>query len=670
MQLNRLALALTLALPLATLAAPGSGIVQRNFDPTVRIQDDLYMAVNGNWNKQTEIPADKTWWGAFGELRDLSESRVREIVEQAGQNGAADVEARRIADFYQSFMDEPAVEKAGLAPLRPLLDHIAGINDVTALTREFGLLQKHAVSLPINIGVGVDAKDSSRYLLEAEQSGLGMPNRDYYLQADDRMVKARTAYTDYLKQLFQLAGADETQARDKAAAVMALETRLAKLQWSSVANRDAQKTYNKLSLDGLRKTTPGFDWSVFLAGADATVGELDLNQPSYVRAAAKLINGEPVSVWRDYLTARVLDRYAPVLPQAFVDAHFRFHQQAIAGAKQIKPRWKRGIALVEKNLGEDVGKQYVARYFPAEAKAKMDTLVGNLLKAYAQSIDKLSWMSPATKAQAKDKLGKYVVKIGYPSKWRDYSGLVVKADDLLGNVDRGTEFAYRFDLAHLGKPVDRSEWGMTPQTVNAYYNPSMNEIVFPAAILQPPFFDATAEDAVNYGGIGAVIGHEISHGFDDEGSRFDGNGNLREWWQAKDRKAFAGLTGKLVNQYNAYSPLKDRRINGKLTLGENIADLSGLQIAYKAYHLSLGGQPAPELDGYKGDQRFFIGFAQVWRDKARDEAVLQGLVADPHSPSRFRAIGAAVNSDAFHATFGTKPGDGMYKRESERIRIW
>ncbi|HEY9101987.1 M13 family metallopeptidase [Chitinimonas sp.] len=669
MQFKHLALAVALALPFPALALT-SGIDKQHFDPAVRIQDNLYLAVNGGWQKTAEIPADRTWSGAFSDLRDLSEARVREIVEQAAGRAATDPEAKRIADFYQSFMDEAAVEKTGLAPLQPLLAELAGINDKAALTSQFGKLQRLGVSLPFNIGVNVDAKDSSRYLLDVGQNGLGLPDRDYYLQKDARMVKARAAYVSYLQTLFTLAGNDAATAKKKAAAVMALETKLAKVQWSTVQNRDPEKTYNKLDLAGLTKTAPQFDWQAFVAATGTGVTEVNLNQPSYAQNAAKLIAGESVAVWRDYLVARTLDRYSPVLTKAFVDANFAFHQQAIAGAKEIKPRWKRGVALIESNLGEDVGKQYVARYFPAEAKAKMDTLVGNLIKAYAQSIDKLAWMSPATKAQAQEKLSKYAVKIGYPSKWRDYSGLEVKAGDLIGNFTRGAEFAYRYDIGHLGKPVDRSEWGMTPQTVNAYYNPNMNEIVFPAAILQPPFFDANADDAVNYGGIGAVIGHEISHGFDDQGSRFDGNGNMREWWQDPDRKAFSGLTARLVSQYNGYSPLQGRFVNGQLTLGENIADLSGLQIAYKAYHLSLEGKDAPVMDGYSGDQRFFIGFAQVWREKVREQARLQWLVIDPHSPSNFRAVGAAVNSDAFHAAFGTKPGDGMFKPEAERIRIW
>ncbi|WP_374350969.1 M13 family metallopeptidase [Chitinimonas sp.] len=668
MQLRHLACVIACAFPMVASALT-SGIDKKNFDPKVRIQDNLFKAVNGAWLKTAEIPADRTWWGAFAELRETSEKRVRDIIEKAANEPASNVEARKIADFYGSFMDEAAVEKAGIAPLKPLLERINAIGDKPALVAEFGKLQALGVSLPLNIGTNVDYKDSSRYLLSVVQSGLGLPDRDYYLQKDARMAKARTAYLGYLTKLFTLAGHSEAEARQKATAVMALETKLATAQWSKVENRDPEKTYNKLDRAGLAKTA-AFDWNAFLAAAEIKDDAVNLNQPSYAKAMAELINGESIQVWRDYVSAHVLDRFAPVLPQAFVNAHFAFHEQDIAGAKALKPRWRRGVALVEDNLGEVVGQQYVARYFTAEAKSRMDTLVANLMKAYAQSIDKLAWMSPETRKQAQDKLSKYMVKIGYPSKWRDYSGLEVKAGDLFGNFVRGSEFAYRYDIEHLGKPVDRSEWGMTPQTVNAYYNPSLNEIVFPAAILQPPFFDANADDAVNYGGIGAVIGHEISHGFDDEGARFDGNGNMREWWLDMDKKAFTGLTSRLVAQYNAYAPLKGRYINGKLTLGENIADLSGLQIAYKAYRLSLDGKSGETLDGFTPDQRFFIGFAQVWREKSRDKATLQGLVTDPHSPSEFRAIGAAVNSDAFVEAFQVKPGDGMFKAPEQRIRIW
>lgn len=669
MRFTTLARALALALPLAALAASPSGIVLDNFNPAVRIQDNLYDAVNGGWEARTEIPADRSSWGAFNELRDLSEQRVRSLIEQAAHED--DASARQIGALYQSFMDEARIEALGQQPLAPLLAGIDAIRSRPALMRALGQLQIAGLSLPLDLSVEADARDARRHLFQIQQAGLALPDRDYYLVDDARFVAARQAYRDYLQQLYTLSGDSPRQASQRVARVLALETRLARLQWTQVANRDPAKTYNKLDLAGLHKLSPRIDWRSLLAAAEAQqVRELNVAQPSYIAALGQLLASEPLASWRDYLRARALDSYAPLLPKAYADAHFRFHEQSLAGAKQARPRWKRAVEQVERQLSEAVGQRYVAQYFPPAAKHKMEELVGNLMRAYAQSIDRLSWMSPATRAAAQQKLAAYQVKIGYPEKWRDYSALVLRADDLVGNVQRGRAFTYRYELARLGRPVDRAEWGMSPQTVNAYYNPSLNEIVFPAAILQAPFFDAAADDAVNYGGIGAVIGHEISHGFDDQGSQFDAHGNLRNWWQDSDRQAFDGLTGRLVAQYSQYQPVSGRFVNGQLTLGENIADLSGLQIAYQAYQLSLNGQPAPVLDGFSGDQRFFIGFAQVWRSKTRPERTLQLLTMDPHSPANLRPVGAAVNSDAFAAAFGLKPGDGMYKPESERIRIW
>lgn len=670
MQLNRLAIALALALPLTAFAAPKSGIDKANFDPSVRIQDNLFLAVNGTWVKNTEIPADKTNWGAFNQLRDLSEQRVKTIVESAATR-KDDAIAKQIADFYASFMDEARADKLGIAPIKPLLADIAKINDKAALVKAFGSLQMQGVSVPMRSGVGQDAKESTRYIFEIMQGGLGLPDRDYYLEQDPRFVAAREAYVRYLSTLLQLDGETEANASKIAQSQLEFETKLAKVQWTKVENRNPEKLYNKFDRKGLKELTPGFDWDALLSAAEADKAtDVIIAQPSFFKALAGMVSSEPIGVWRDYLRLRALDTFAPMLSKPFVEAHFTLHSKTLEGAKENRPRWKRGVALVEGAVGESLGQLYVKEYFPAESKKKMEVLVGNLMKAYSQSIDKLGWMSPATKVRAQEKLASYAVKIGYPNRWRDYSGLVVKTDDLVGNVIRSNQLDRRYELNHLGKPIDREEWGMTPQTVNAYYNPLMNEIVFPAAILQPPFFDATADDAVNYGGIGAVIGHEISHGFDDQGSQFDAQGNLKNWWKDEDKKAFSGLTERLVNQYNAYQPLAGRFVNGKLTLGENIADLSGLQIAYKAYQISLNGKPAESIDGFTGDQRFFIGFAQVWRSKSRDERTLQLLTIDPHSPGNIRPVGAAVNSDAFVAAFGVKPGDGMFKPEAERIRIW
>ncbi|MDR3429345.1 M13-type metalloendopeptidase [Silvimonas sp.] len=658
-----------LLLSLHVAAAPVSGIDFANFDKTVRVQDDLYLHTNGTWIKNTTIPADKGSTGAFLMLRDLSEARSRKIIEDAAAKPVAGTESQQIGDLYRSYMDEATVEKLGVTPVKPALAAIDKLASADDVVRYFGQLQPLSVSTPLMLGVEVNPKDSRQYLPAAYQGGLGLPDRDYFLLDDPRFVAARGAYLTYLTKLFTLAG--ETQPAEQAKAVIALETALAKVQWSKVENRDPVKTYNKLTVAELQKLSPGFNWQAFLEGGKmGSVADVDLGQPTYATALGKLLQDQPLATWRSYLKARVLADAAPLLSKAFVDNNFEFHGKALTGTTEDQPRWKRAVALEQAGLGEAVGKLYVAQYFPPAYKARMEALVGNLLKAYGQSIDKLTWMGPETKKQAQIKLAKYAVKIGYPNTWRDYSTLQIKPDDLFGNATRISEFSYNRDLARLGKPVDRSEWLMTPQTVNAYYNPPMNEIVFPAAILQPPFFDMAADDAANYGAIGAVIGHEISHGFDDQGSQFDADGNLKEWWTADDRAKFTALTDRLVAQYDAYEPLPGQHVNGKLTLGENIADNSGLQIAYKAYHLSLNGKEAPVIDGLTGDQRFYLAFAQVWRSKTRDESLLRQVKSDPHSPASFRAIGAVENSDAFFKAFDVKQGDKMYKPEDQRIRIW
>lgn len=669
MKMKLALMAASLLLAWQAQASAVSGIDKQHFDSAVRPQDDIYHAVNGAWVKHAVLPASEDNDGAFKQLRDLSLERSRKLIEEAAAKPKASAEAQKIGDLYHSFMDEAALDKLGLTPMRGELTAIAALKDKSALAAWMGAAQGLGVQQPLAFYVEADAKDARQYLAGLYQNGLSMPDRDYYLGKDARFEKARQAYRAYLVKLFKLGG--YADAEQRAQRVFALETKLAEAQWSKVQNRDPQKTYNKMSVAELKKRVPGFDWQAFLDAAEAGgISAVNVNQPSYAEAWAKLAAALPLQDWQDYLTAQTLDAYAPYLDGVLAQTRFDFHGKALAGTLEQQPRWKRGVKAVEGNLGEALGKLYVQAYFPPESKAKMEALVGNLMKAYAQSIDTLSWMSPATKKAAQEKLSKYMLKIGYPNKWRDYGGLEIKRDDLVGNIKRGSMFEYRRMLARLGKPVDREEWGMTPQTVNAYYNPSLNEIVFPAAILQPPFFDAKADDAANYGGIGAVIGHEISHGFDDQGSQFDGDGNMRNWWTAEDRARFDQLTGKLVAQYSGYEPLPGKHINGELTLGENIADNAGLQIAYKAYLLSLDGKRAPTIDGMSGDQRFFYGFAQVWRTKIRDEALLSRLVTDPHSPGEFRAIGAASNSDAFAETFEVKPGDKMFKPQDERIRIW
>ena len=667
------ALPLALALSFAGFAAhaqPVSGVDTAGFDAAVRAQDDLFGAGNGGWVKKTEIPADKSRFGTFDQLGDLSDTRLRSIVEALAaakqKPGSTD---QKVADYYRAFINTAAIDKAGLAPLQARLASIDAIKTRSELAAWLGSAQG-VMNLPILIGMEPDAKDPGVNLTQAVQGGLGLPDRDYYLLTDDaRLAKARAAYEVYLTQIASLSG--DKAAADTARQVMALELALARAHWAKVELRDPVKGYNPMTPAQLAAAAPGLDWTAFFKAAQlGGIDRLSVGQPSTTTAVAKLVADAPLTQWQAYLRLHLIDSVAAVLPKAYRDASFAFHAQALGGATAEKARWKQGIDDVNGALGEAVGKAYVSRYFPPASKARMQTLVGNLLAAFGESIDGLSWMAPATKAAAQAKLAKYTTKIAYPDSWRDYGKLVVSPGDALGNRQRAARFEFERQAAQAGRPVDRAEWGMTPQTVNAYYNPALNEIVFPAAILQPPFFDAAADDAVNYGGIGAAIGHEISHGFDDQGSQYDGDGKLRNWWSDADRAAFDAIGAKLVAQYEAYEPLPGKHLNGKLTLGENIADLSGLQIAFKAYQRSLGGKPAPVIKGMTGEQRFFYGWAQVWRAKTRDEMALRLLTIDPHSPPNFRVNGSAVNHDGFHVAFGTKPGDGMFKAPSERLRIW
>ena len=647
-----------------------SGIDTAAIDPAVRPQDDFFRHVNGRWLKTAEMPADKAYIGSFETIHERVQLELRGLVEKAPKEGDAD--ARRIADLYASFIDEAGVEKAGLGPLRSELAAIDAIASSAELAGAMGRLARLGAESPIGFYVGQDAREATRYLPIFAQDGLGLPDRDYYLVAEDaRFAQARAAYVSYLARLFELSGSPgEPQAA--AASVLALETELARAQWSRVDERDPVRTYNRYELMRLGPLTPGFDWPAYfvatgLAGKSADV---IVREPSYFAAFAAQLGTAPLPAWKAYLKARLLDAYAPYLPKAFVDARFAFVGTALSGIAANQPRWKRGLRLIEAAEGEALGKVYVAAYFSADSKARMETLVANLLAAYRESIESLDWMGAETKKQAQAKLATFAPKIGYPKRWRDYSALEIRPADLAGNVMRANAFELERNLAKLGRPVDRNEWHMTPQTVNAYYNPTMNEIVFPASVLQPPFFDPAADDAVNYGAIGAVIGHEISHGFDDKGSQYDGSGNLRQWWTAEDRKRFEAKTKILVAQYGAFMALPGYPLNGELTLGENIADNAGLEIAYKAYRRSLGGKPAPVIAGTTGDERFFAGFAQAFRGKVREAALLRQIKSDPHSPEEFRVNGVMRNHPAFYSTFGVKPGDGMYLPPEQRVSIW
>ena len=655
----------------AETASSGSGIARANVDDSVRPQDDFFRHVNGTWLKTTPIPADKSRIGSFISLREQSESELRELIETAvrAPDGA---DARRIGDLYRSFMDEALVEKAGLGPLAGELAAIDAIASTDALAAAMGRLDRLGVDVPIGFYITLDGRDTTRSLPWFNQSGLLLPDRDYYLLTGDaKFAQARAACLVYVSRLLSLSGASGDAAAE-AEAVLALETALAGVQWTRVESRDPVKTYNKMPVDALTGLARGFDWSAYLkaTGLAGKTSELVVRQPSYLAAFAAQLQATPLPVWKVYLRSHLLHAYAPYLGPAFVDARFAFSGTALSGTTENLARWKRGVALVQQSAGEAVGKLYVAKYFPPASKARMETLVANLLAAYRQSIGSLTWMSAATKQEALAKLATFRPKIGYPDRWIDYGALVVRADDLVGNVVRSRAFEADRQLAKLGQPVDRDEWRMTPQTVNAYYSPPYNEVVFPAAILRPPFFDPVADDAVNYGAIGAVIGHEISHGFDDKGSQYDATGNLRSWWTPEDRARFDAKTRILVDEYSAFSPVPGYAVNGALTLGENIADNSGLEIAYKAYHQSLAGAPAPVIDGTTGDERFFYGFAQVFRTKSRQEALLTQIKSDPHSPDEFRVNGTLRNHSAFYSTFNVKPGDGMYLPPEQRVSIW
>ncbi len=660
--------------PVAVAPAPKpltSGIDASHFDTATRVQDDLFRAVNGKWLDSFQIPADKSNYGSFTKLDDDAEAQLKTIIEDmsAKKDLASGSEEQKIRDFYNAFMDEAKLEELGIKPIEPAFARIDALASKAALSELMASLVREGYGAPIYPYVHQDNRNATQYIGDLYQSGLGLPDRDYYLLNDSKFKTIREQYVAHIEKMLTLAGLKD--AGKAAKDILAFETRLAKTHWDKVDNRDPVKGYNKLDAAALKKLTSEIDWAVYLKGVGFEgLPAIIVSQPSYITGLGKEIKATSLDTWKIYLKWQALSSAAPYLNKAIVDENFAFNGKTLNGIQEIRPRWKRGVEATESALGEALGKVYVARHFPPENKVRMEALVANLRKGYEQSINSLSWMSEETKKKAQEKLSKFSVKIGYPKQWRDYSTLDVKAGDLAGNLQRATAFEYARNLTKLGKPVDRNEWFMTPQTVNAYYSPEMNEIVFPAAILQPPFFNVNADDAVNYGGIGAVIGHEFSHGFDDQGSQYDGDGNLQMWWTKEDRVKFEALGAKLAAQYGKYEPVKGYTVNGKFTLGENIGDLGGLTVAHKAYVLSLDGKPAPVIDGLTGDQRFFYGWSQVWARKYREENLLTRLKTDPHSPSEFRANGTPVNIPAFYSAFGLKEGDKMFKPEAERITIW
>jgi putative endopeptidase len=649
---------------------PISGIDLSTIDHTVRPQDDLYQHVNGAWLKATEIPDDRPLEGTFTALRDGSEIAVRDIIEEAAAKGdAASGIERKIGDLYNSFMDEAAVEAKGMEPIRQRVAEVFATSSAAELVALAGRLFRADVGGLFYIYPAPDAGNPDRILLYTGQGGLGLPDESYY--REEKFAPMVAAYAGHVKTMLGLAGVADADGASRR--VVALETRLASHHWDNVTLRDPQKTYNLKTADEASAIFPLLAAWFDAAGIGSDKRqEIVMSTPPFFEGAAGLLESEPLAHWQEWLAMRVISAAAPYLSAAFVDANFAFYGTTISGTPRNKDRWKRGVAVVEAALGEAVGQIYVARHFPETHKARMQTLVANLTEAYRQSITAVGWMGEATKAEALRKLEGFRAKIGYPEKWIDYSAVEIDPTDLLGNVERAHNADVDRHLDEVGKPVDRNKWLMTPQTVNAYYHPMMNEIVFPAAILQPPFFTADADDAVNYGGIGAVIGHEIGHGFDDQGSQFDGGGALRNWWTDEDRQAFEKLTAKLVAQYEALSPYAapGHTVNGRLTLGENIGDLAGLAIAYKAYRISLNGQEPEVLDGLTGEQRFFASWAAGWRQVIRPEEAIRRLATDPHSPNEFRTNAIAKNLDAFHDAFDVSEQDGMWMPPEERVSIW
>ena len=652
------------------------GVDLKNMDKSVKPGDNFFLYVNGTWLKSAQIPADRASTGSFQDLQILSESRMKTIVATELDGKPYDQlndEEKKLRDLYDAFVDTDEIEKRGLAPVQKDLDYLAGLKTYDDVARAMGSIPLQTESI-YSVNVAVDPKNSNAYTVTVTQSGLGMPDRDYYLRDDKDIAATRDAYKKYLAQMLTLAGASDADAR--AQKIYDLETAIAKVHWVRADRRDQDKVYNPMSYSDLKALTPGFPWDAYFAQAGISTkgpaGERRViaREKSAFPALAKIFTDTPIEVWRDYLTVHYLHSFAAYLPKRFDDADFAFYGTALTGRDKDLDRPTRGVHLIDAAMGEALGKLYVAKYFPPEAKAKAEALVANLLKVYKADIAQLTWMSDATKKKALEKIGQFTPHIGYPEKWRDYSTLVIKRDDLVGDIQRGNEFEWNRELKRIDDPVDKSEWGMTPPTINAYYTPNFNAIFFPAAILQPPFFDPNADDAVNYGGIGAVIGHEISHGFDDQGSKYDGLGMLDKWWTDDDRKAFDARTTTLGNQFDTYEPLPGLHVIGRNTMGENIADLAGITVALKAYHLSLNGQPAPVLDGFSGDQRFFLSFGQIWRSKYRDGALRQQVLSNPHSPGEFRVIGPTRNDDAWYEAFGVQPGEKYYLAPDQRVRLW
>ncbi len=650
-----------------------SGVDKAGIDQSVRAQDDFFAYSQGAWLKNVAIPDDRASWSAFSVAGETVEGQLKKIIEEADKapNKVMGSDAQKVGDLYASYMDEAKRNALGLAPLKGELANIAALNDKKGVAVLMAHLEQVGVNSPINMGIGQDAKESTKYTVSISQSGLSLPNRDYYLKKEDaKLADILAKYEQHVAKMFTLAGHKDAAAEAKM--VVDFETEIAKLQWTPVELRDPLKRYNKHTFAQLQALAPNFDWSGWYKeqGIEGKADSIIVGQPNFVSGIDALIQKTSLATLKAYFEAKLIAAYAPNLSQAFVDESFAFRGPVLSGTKVNRSLQKRGIAVVDGTLGEIVGKLYVKEYFPEERKKQVEAITKNFLLAFKEGIEGLEWMSPETKKEAQIKLSKINYKIGYPNKWKDYSKLVIKRDDLVGNLMRARAFRHEESLNRLGKPIDRDVWSMTPQTVNAYYSPTLNEIVFPAARLQSPLYDANAEPAINYGAIGISIGHELSHAFDDKGSQYDGDGNLRDWWTKDDKEKFAARAKVLVAQYNGYSPVPGYTINGELTLGENIADNAGLIMATRAYKLSQGGKPGPVIDGFTAEQRIFMGMAQARRAKAREQALISQVKSDPHSPGEFRVNGSLRNHPGYYEAFDVKQGDKMYLAPDQRVIFW
>lgn len=647
-----------------------SGLTLQDFDRSVRPQDDLFMFVNGTWYNTVEIPSDRPRFGAMDVLSQENERRLRSIIETAVAQGAAfGSNNQKIADYYTSYMNEAEIEALGITPVEPFLAQIKAVTNHAELTQLMGQMVHHGVSIPFGFYAYADAKNPDYNTVYFSQSGLGLPDRDYYFRDLEAFENIRQAYVGYSAAMLTAIG--HPRAQQAAENIYALEKALAEHHWTRAESRDAEATYNKMTVAQLQELLAEFNYAEFAQQAGLTAAtEVVVRMPSYLTGFAELFKQTDVETWKDYMQLRLMSAVASRLSSEVADIQFDFYSKTLSGVPEQQERWKRAVQATNRALGEVLGQEYVAQYFPPEAKARMEELIEHLLVAFNSSIQELDWMTPETKAKALDKLSRFTAKIGYPNQWRDYSALEIVPNNLFENSLRVSHFNYQQNLADIGQPVDRERWGMTPQTVNAYYNPTGNEIVFPAGILQPPYFNMDAEDAVNYGGIGAVIGHEIGHGFDDQGSRYDGHGNLRNWWTDEDRGQFEQRTAKLIAQYNQFEPLPGLHVDGQVSLGENIGDHVGLISAYRAYQNSLAGKDSPVLDGFTGEQRLFLSWAQIWKIKFRDDAMREQLARGPHAPGQYRALGAPRNIPGFYEAFAIQPGDGMYVAPEQRVVLW